>query len=274
MGAHQLSTVNRRLYRQSRVYSMKIDVEPGSLPATAGVAVYVLRDTWDLHGAYRFAMKMYYNAMKEELQAKGAQTRWHDFRVLPDFQSDAVQAVVSAPATATPTMVDLTAPQGQFDFSEVVDQSGNSRVFSLHSQTTSATQYGVMNEWGRLDRVDADPEAASATMPYGDLNPGQDEANYDLLRAKGSNPPYGNDAADQLWRRVGVIKETPTGVSKLSTGFFDAPLGIVVLVSTAFTTDDQVYGMHVTFQAGDYKGVKAPAYATPVLTEAQEYEVV
>jgi hypothetical protein len=51
-------------------------------------------------------------------------------------------------------------------------------------------------------------------------------------------------------------------------------LGIVVLVSTAFTTDDQVYGMHVTFQAGDYKGVKAPAYATPVLTEAKEYEVV
>lgn len=274
MGAHQLSTVNRRLYRQSRVYSMKIDVEPGSLPATSGVAVYVLRDTWDLHGAYKYAMKMYYNAMKEELQAKGAQTRWHDFRVLSDFQSDAVQAVVSAPATGTPSMVDSTSTQGDFDFSEVVDQAGNSRVFSLHSQTSSATQYGILEEWSRLDRVDADPQAADANLPYSGLNPGQDESNYDLLRVRGANPPYGNESSTSLWRRVGVIKETPSGVSKLSTGFFDAPLGIVVLVSTAFTTDNQVYGMHVTFQAGDYKGVKAPAYATPMLTEAKEYEVV
>lgn len=274
MGAHQLSTVNRRLYRQSRVYSMKLDVEPGSQPATAGVAVYVLRDTWDMHGAYKYAMKMYYNAMKEELQAKGAQTRWHDFRVIPDFQADGLNAVVSAPSTGTATMVDNTAGQGEFDSSSVVDQSGNTRVFSLHSQATSATQFGILEEWSRLDRVDADPQSSDASLPYSGLNPGQDEANYDLLRAAGSNPPYATTSETSIWRRVGVIKETPSGVSKLSTGFFDAPLGIVVLVSTAFTTDDQVYGMHVTFQAGDYKGVKAPAYATPVLTEAKEYEVV
>jgi len=272
MGAHQLSATNRRLYRQSRLYSMKLDVEPGSLPATAGVAVYVLRDIWDLHGAYKFAMKNYYNAMKEELQAKGANTRWHDFRVKPDFQADALEAVVSIPDNTTATMDDFEADQGDFDFSEVEDESGTSHSFTLGPE--GANEYGVMNQWQALDRVDDDPASASTILPYAGLTPGQDEANYDLLRTRGAAPPYGNVASSRLWRRVGIIKETPTGVSKLSTGYFDAPLGIVVLVSSAFTTTDQVYGMHVTFQAGDYKGVKAPAYATPVLTEAMEYEVV
>ena len=46
-----LTMTNRRLYRQSRVYSAKVDVDIGSALATAGIDVYVLRDTWDLHGA-------------------------------------------------------------------------------------------------------------------------------------------------------------------------------------------------------------------------------
>lgn len=253
---------------------MKVDLEPGFTLGTQGVTVYALRDTWDLHGAYKLAMKKYYNAMKEELQAKGAKTRWHDFRVLPDFQADALVATISAPAAGTPTMQDSEPAQGDFHFSEVVDQTGNARAFSLHSTNTSATQFGILEEWSRQDSVDADPDTASQTMPYTGLNPGEDEANYDLLRVRGELPPYGATSDTSIWRRVGRLTETASGVSKLSTGFFDAPLGILVFVSDGFTTSDNVYPMHVTFQSGDYKGVKAPAYATPVLTNEKEYEVI
>ena len=77
-----------------------------------------------------------------------------------------------------------------------------------------------------------------------------------------------------MWHKVGVLKTGAAGEQKLTTGFFDAPLGIVVLVSSAFTDVVSTHPITVTFQAGDYKGIKAPAYATPVLTESNEYEVV
>lgn len=272
-GAQELSSVNRRLYRENRVYSMKLDLEPNTSLASAGVSVYVLRDTWDLHGAYKMAMKMYYNAMKEELQAGGARSRWHDFRVLPDFQGPTLRAVVSAPNTSTASMEDDELVRST-NLSLVTDQNGATRLFSMAAQITNATQFGVMKEWQNQDRVDNDPDNKSLDLPYDELIAGRNEQNYDDLKSQGSTPPYDTQASLSAWRRVGKLQETATGVSKLSTGYFDAPLGLVILISDGFTTTETVFGMHVSFQSGDYKGVKAPAYATPQLTESMEYEVV
>jgi len=271
--ANLLSGVNRRLYREARVYNMKIDMEPGFTLGTNGVSVYVLRDTWDLHGAYKMAMKKYYNAMKEESAAGGARARWHDFRVLPDFQGPELAGVVSAPSLGSPSMTDSDVDQ-ETDISAVVDQAGVGRTFSLASHTTNVSQYGMMSEWSFQDRVNDDPATASVNLPYDGLNPGETEANYDILTTQGNAPPYSIDAHLSQWRRVGIIKETPSGVAKLSTGYFEAPLGIVVLLSSSFTEIKNSYALHVTFQKGDYKGVNAPPYATPVLTESMEYEVV
>ncbi len=272
-GANLLSGANRRLYREARLYNMKLDIEPGTALASAGVSVYVLRDTWDLHGAYKMAMQKFYNAMKEELTAAGARGRWHDFRVLPDFQGPELAGVVNAPSGGSPSMTDSDVFQ-ETDISAVVDQSGAGRTFSLSAQTTTSTQYGIMSEWSFSDRINDDPASASVNLAYDGLDPGQDEANYDAIRTQGNTPPYDTDAPLSQWRRVGTIRETASGVSKLSTGYFEAPLGIVVLISSIFTADKQSYSLHATFQKGDYKGVNAPAYATPVLTEAMEYEVV
>lgn len=272
-GAQELSSVNRRLYRENRLYSMKLDVEPGTALAQAGVSVYVLRDTWDLHGAYKTAMKMYYNAMKEELQAGGANSRWHDFRVLPDFQGPTLRAVVSAPSPSAASMVDDETVRST-QMSLVTDQNGATRLFSMAAQITNATQFGVMKEWQNQDRVDNDPASSSLDLPYDELIAGRNEQNYDDLKTQGATPPYDVQASLHAWRRVGNIRETATGVSKLSTGYFDAPLGLVILISSAFTTDEQTWGLHVSFQNGDYKGVKAPAYATPMLVNEKEYEVV
>lgn len=270
-----LSEANRRLYRQSYVYNLKVDVDIGTAMATAGVDVYVLRNTWDLHGAYKFAMKNYYNAMKEELDnATGANTRWHDFRVAPDFQADELEVSVANPDNAAPAMVTDSVGNGDHDFSSVADAAGTQRIFSLDT-TTTGTEFSIIDEWRDKDRVDQDPATASTEMPYAGLVENLDEANYDILRQNGAVPPYDELAETSLWHKVGTIKQvTPDGVTKLTTGFFEAPLGLVILVSPAFTTSVTHHPLTVTFQAGDYKGVKAIRYATPMLTEAMEYEVV
>jgi len=269
-----LSSINRRLYRQSRVYSMKLDVDIGSVAAADGVDVYVLNDTWDLHGAYKLAMKTYYNAIKEELMAKNANTRWYDFRVKSDFQADEVAFATYNPASSTPTMTGNTVPFGDQDFSSFADAAGTMRTFSLDSGS-SASEFSISAEWSRQSRIDADPSTVSTAMAYAGVVEDYDEATYDALRENGALPPYDQVTDTDLWRKVGTIRQvSPDGVAKLSTGFFDAPLGIVILISNTFTTSNRTHDIYVTFQKGDYKGVKAPSYATPVLTPDNVYEVI
>lgn len=268
-----LSIANRRLYRQSRVYSMKIDLDPESTLSNAGVEVYVLRDNWDLHGAYKFAMEQYYNANREEMQAGGAKTRWHDFRVQSGVDSDLLNpAVAQEDLNAVGDFVVLN--EGDHTYASIADASGTNHEFTLHRQP-SATQYGILSEWSKKDRVDLDPSSTSTTMPYAGISEDVDEANYDLLRDSGDNPPYSTDSDLYPWVKVAHLQAATN--QKLSSGFFDAPLGIVILRSVAgFPTGAAVKELPVTvtFQKGNYKGVKAPAYATPTLTEEMKYKVV
>jgi hypothetical protein len=268
-----LSIANRRLYRQSRVYSMKIDVDPESALALAGVEVYVLRNNWDLHGAYKLAMEQYYNANREEMMAGGAKTRWHDFRVQSGVDSDLLlPAAAQEDLNAVGDFVTLS--EGDHSYASITDSAGTFHEFTLH-RNPSGTQYGILDEWMKKDRADPDPSSASTSLPYAGISEDVDEANYDLLRASGDYPPYALDADEYCWVKVSHLQAGTN--QKLSTGFFEAPLGLVILRSTGgFPTAAAVRELPVTvtFQSGKYKGVKAPAYATPVLTPEKKYEVV
>ena len=270
-----VSTMNRRQYRQSRVPSMKIDVDVGTAHASAGIEVYALRNTWDLHGAYRMAMKQYYNAMKEELaNAPGGKTRWMDFRVQVGIGADLLVPVVhDEPSTPAGAFADVRLDDGDFSYSSVYDSAGTQKTF-VTGDTPTASQYSIITEWSRSNKVQESPASVSTTLPYRDIQEDTDENNYDLVKAIGDQPPYQASADTDVWHKVGVLRTGAAGEQKLTTGFFDAPLGIVVLVSSAFTDVVSTHPITVTFQAGDYKGIKAPAYATPVLTESNEYEVV
>lgn len=276
--ASRLATMaNRRLYRQSYVYSIKVDVEADSAAALAGVKVFALRDGWDLHGAYRWAMQNYYNAMKEELQVGGAATRWHDFRVRPGLHEATDALMWSTPAVGVTTMGNGTViPENEYDYSTIVDADGNTKSFTL-DETTSATQFGILKEWQKKDRVDADPAGSDTNLSYDGLTSENDGENYTILRSNGAAVPYGEDANISPWIEICELKQTSSGAQKLTTGFVNAPLGILMIESTAFALQDppapQYLPIVVTLQAGDYKGVKAHPYATPVLTEAKEYEV-
>lgn len=280
-GAQLLTFANRRLYRQSYTYSMKVDVDVDSTAATAGVEVYVLRDTWDLHGAYRWAMKNYYNTMKEELAVGGAATRWHDFRVSPGALAGENTVPVArdvnlvAGAADMGTFIPLSG--GDYDISSVVDADGNTKQFSLDPAST-ATVYSIMQEWQKKDRVDAEPAASDTSLSYDGINSENDGENYTILRSNGAAPPYSTSSDSGAFVKVGELKTNTNGSQKLSTGYFDAPLGIVILVSTGFTVSDPAIVRNlpitVSFQSGNYKGVKATPYATPQLVDGKEYEVV
>lgn len=272
-----LGPINRRQYRQSRVPSLKIDVDQGSGLAQAGVKVYCLRNTWDMHGAYRFAMEQYYNAMKEELDmAAGSRGRWLDFRVQANIGADLLcPRVEDQPTSPAGSFTPNRLTTGDFTYSSVYDASGVQKVFVTSDTASSATEWSIFEEWSRKDQVQESPAGASQTMPYRDIQEDTDENNYDLMRNIGDAPPYSAVSENDMWMQVAEIGETAAGVQKLTTGFFEAPLGIVVLVSAGFTAgQEQNHPLTLTCQKGDYKGIKAPAYATPVLTEDMTYKVV
>lgn len=270
-----LGNANRRLYRQSYVYNLKIDVDIGSALATAGVDVYVLRDTWDLHGAYKEAMKQYYNAMREELGTPNVDTRWHDFRVSSDLLADEMVPVTFNPQASVPLFNADQLTDGDHDLSQVVTSAGVTKTFVLDDAAT-ASQFSIIQEWQKRDQVDVKDTGLSAFQPYTGIVEDYDSANHVILADNGRVPPYNDQSDLSLWHKVTTLKQvSPDGVMKLSSGFIEAPLGLVILVSSGFTTDLTAdRGVTLTFQSGDYKGVKATRYATPVLTDSMEYEVV
>lgn len=264
-----LSETNRRLYRQSKVYPMKIDIDLDSPLAASGIKVYALNDTWDLHGAYKYAMKSYYNAMKEEMEMSGGQIgRWHDFRIITGVDSNLLVPLIHNQALSG-SRVDV----GEHSYTQIVDSAGTQRGFGLQA-ATDAFNYSILSEWSNVDQVDDDPVTSSANTPYNQLTDEIDDANRDRLQSEGDEAPYNTTAITSPWRRVATLKVGPAGEQKLSTGFFDAPLGMVILVGGfAPSGSGQDNGIQVSFQHGDYKGVKAYPYATPKKT-ANGYEVV
>lgn len=257
------------MYRQSKVYSMKIDMDIDSSLAPSGVTVYVLNDTWDLHGAYKLAMESFYNAMKEEIAAGPGQVgRWMDFKIAAGVSSDLAWPVIQNNA-----LNDDRLDQGEHQYSQVQNSgSATSRIFSLTPNTT-ASEWAILGEWGQRDRVDDDPVNQAPNTPYQDLTDELDDANRDLLQSQYNEPPYAPTAEQSAWRKVTTLKVGAGGEQKLTTGYFDAPLGIVIL--DGFPNDSAgTRGITVCFQSGDYKGVKAVPYATPMLTESKEYKVV
>ena len=75
-----LSKTNRRLYRQSRNYQVKIDADPD---ASQTYNVYALADTWMVERALKMGYDMYQlrsESARDRLKDNSI-ARWEDFRV-------------------------------------------------------------------------------------------------------------------------------------------------------------------------------------------------
>ena len=275
-----LSKLNHRLYRQGRKYTVKVDLNLPMSGTDEGWAlkqnqleVYALMPTWYVHGMWRQAKSAFDDAMALEMDALSPSNlaRWRDFRVRSGWRESAAGLPTGADGTQMPIMFspDGNATPfvgGEFNFSLVENlDTANSMDFSFGS--ADATTFSLPAEFSLSRNESASPETVIATAPYHELNANLESDDYALLQANGNEPPYNADNfPTALWVRVGVLgveydgNTPPTNafISKMSTGYFEAPCGFIGLKSNFF--DEGVdFGPTITVevQKGDYRGVKA-----------------
>lgn len=257
-GARFLSVLNRRLYRFGRNYSMKVDVRPDY--AGSAIEVFVLRDDWAVQKAFQMAYQHYLDntADERETMANTQVARWEDFRVqdgliLAGGKNIAYPVLHTDSAGAVP----LTA--GEFVDSKVVDNAGTQRTFTWGAP--GATQYGVLQEYDKAGNSSQDPSSfvSGVNGPYADIDATKDAATYDNLEDDGNQPPYDRDGVNTLspWVRIAVLGSSAAGVQRLSSGFFTAPCGLILL--KGFTETSEAYSVEIEAKSGDYKGVHAPS---------------
>lgn len=252
-----LSKVNRRLYRHGREYEVKVDLNP---QASQIYTVYALSDSWMNDRAFKMAYDMYLeNGDDERDRLKGSNiARWEDFRTRSGFDGQFGQAnpvLYSSPSFGG--RVELTA--GEFFVSQVVDAAGVNKSFSWGSAT--ASRYSLLAEYDKAGNAQTDPTTSTGDMPYDDLMADDSAAMANLLQTAGNEPPYdanGVNAASP-WVKVAELSAATTA-QKLSTGFFKAPCGFVLIAAGANGDEIPVMRhMHLTAKAGAYKGVHAPS---------------
>lgn len=248
-----LSIANRRLYRYGKMYQLKIDLDVDvTVGSDVEVEVYALANTWDIQRAYALAKKTYDEAYADERTlGKGQIARWTDFRI-----NHGINGTVGDidPVTFDRDTLALTVQNEGEHALSVVDVAGTLKGFTWGS--SSGGELSVLEEWDNVGNVSLDPQSISTTAPYAGVN--SDDLNSNEMTAlgnRGDSPPYAQSTSGDIYVRIGTLYYRPgaTGMSRTSTGFFDAPCGTVVLVTNNLANGS----LRMTAKAGDYKGVHA-----------------
>jgi hypothetical protein len=256
-GARFLSVTNRRLYRFGRYYQSKIDVRPDY--AGPAIEVFVLRDDWAVQKGFQMAYQKYLdNTMDERENLASTQVaRWEDFRCEAGLTLPVNQArpVLHDPAGAIIGASVLNA--GEFVLSEVVDSAGTTRTFTWGDG--AATKYSILGEYAKAANVNQQPQSGTTESPYENIDANTQEGAADGLMQNGNAAPYNGSTVNDAtpWVRVAVLGSGTAGQQKLSSGFFTAPCGLVLL--KGFGETSEAYSAAIEFKSGDYKGVHAPS---------------
>ena len=250
--AQLLSKTNRRLYRQARTYDFKLDLE-ANVTGAGQIHVYALADNWMNSKALQMAYAMYLENLASERSRLDEQqiARWEDFRVRSGADITVVDPIQYDAAFTT---VPLTL--GEFAITQVVDAAGQAKSFSWGGATLS--RYSILEEYDKAGNAQQSPSAGTTSAPYDSLMADDNLLKGDVLQTKGNEPPYDANGvgAGSPWVRVATLS---TGSSqKLSTGFFKAPCGLVI-VNNASASPVAEQFMQWEVRAGDYKGVDAPS---------------
>ena len=252
-----LSGYNHRLYRQHGSYRIKVDLHTGT--QQLNMKVYALANTWWVKRAIQMAKQVHDDAMAEErAMTKGA--RWYDFRIDHNTTAvssvdDLVPAMHAAPgAVATPNI-----HPGEYVPSVISDAAGNQKEFRILG-ATSGFGWNIFTEYDNLANTARDPESPlPAGAGYDGADVTIDGSNIETLNNFGDLPPYNNETfPNEAFTLVGELYRggATSGLQKLSTGFFDAPLG---LFWVEYTNTEQ-HRLQLTVAPGNYKGVHMEAY--------------
>ena len=259
-----LSLINHRLYRQGRNYRVRVSIT--SPNASGGAAITTLPDTWWARTAYSKVRKLWMTRVenKKKLDSKSV-GRWNDFKIGYDAThrtnfGSALKPMLITDATGTQAA--MATSNEEWNLSELMDNDGNDNTFRFISTATTSNVVNVVQAYSNLDNIFApDPdETGSGANIYADFHDGiEDESDMD---DQGDFPPYHETDFPQmevLQSQLVCIfglgaAETAAGIQRLSSGYFDAPLGLLRITPAANQE------LTIEVQAGDYKGVHGPAW--------------
>lgn len=252
-----LSASNHRLYRYGKRYEMKVDADISLFAPGNSITVWALADTWAIQKAYEEAKLVFDKAYINEREnlSKDARARWFDFRANMGVTGDTMVPVFSEdPITSSLTYM----TGGEFASSIVEDQAGVTRAFSW-SPATSASTYSIPAEYNLSGNTSTSPTTPTGAGPYDDLQADSSAVEMQALQDRGNLPPYEADSFPPVWVKIGTLElSSQEAAQRLSTGYFHAPCGQVVLQLTgALNTSTLSNKVSVEFKAGDYKGIKA-----------------
>lgn len=241
-----LSNVNHRIYRQHMNYTCRVNLEDeGTTPV---IDVYALMPSWYVMNALRTAKRVHDEAMKEERAAVG-QARWYDFRIEPDLTL--AESLKARGLDKSLANADVDRAGYEYVFSQVEDANGNARTFVL-SSATSGSVYNVFEEYDAMGNISNDPVTIAAGG-YDELHAGNEAENQVYLLSRGNSPPYNPTTWNVVWVKVGTLYRNAQGDASRSTGFFEAPLGVIYIPNHASVADQ----LSLEVKAGTYKGVQA-----------------
>lgn len=254
-----LSQVNHRLYRQSRVYKVKVSLhgtgEAAALPSGLGVDVYAISDTWMNQNAYQEAYDQFVENSREEKEQLGkSAARWNDFRVAHGFSAAFMMPFLSE--GAGPSI--LTT--GEYEVSEVTDAAGNANTFRWIG--TGAQTFNIIDEYDNMGNTDATPSTPQTGVAYDGLTDELDDNQMVHMSNDGNNPPYAAATLENgVFSRVGRLFIGANGDGKLTTGYFNAPCGLIFLRGVGGGTSTNLTEIiQIEVQGGDYKGVHGAPY--------------
>lgn len=254
------SEINHRKYDQLMTYTVKIDLDASYTGGT--FQVYALQDTWMLKQAIAMAHAVYNVNTKEEraMMEEKMLAKWGGFRLksgVPIGQFTEACATQKdwaiAPYSWTPVNT------AEIYFSEVTSSAGQA-FFGLTGFTTP-TYYNIIEQLDLSQNTIPSPSTVNTQIPYDgiEVDVSTSDATYEHLQQDGNLPPYSRDSLElNVWTHVGTLHIDSNGNQKLTTGYFDAPLGMILLDGyNGQTAVDGVPALSIEFQKGNYQGVKA-----------------
>lgn len=262
-----LSRLNHRLYRQSRVYPCNVRLRNDS--DLTSVEVYALRSDWMMVKSIQMAYKMYRKATEETRNVMSSKqiARWEDFRINHGIvgANNGAPVIYGWPAGGPPSVPALNIlTTGEFELSVVRDQNDVDKTFTL-GNANPANEFNILEEYNKAADVDSSPSnlvgPTGTQLPYDELTDAQESDIAADLSGRGNEPPYDADdiAEDYAWVHVGTLGIGANGQQVLSTGFFDAPLGLIMIDGYVYQGSPTDLDISVEVKSGDYKGVMGPS---------------
>lgn len=248
-----LSAINHRLYRQGKLYTVKIE-NPIFLPPGYGFTLKRLPNTWWMQKAWHLAKEARDDQLSQSTRKFG---RWDDFRV----GWDATYKSGTFPSNADYSGTWAADENILSQIHDATTSDDHEFVVFGAARDASTNLYGIIEQYDQMaNTVQNQPGGAGATEAYANTfaDAGLVEEAGDIKALQGDNAPYDMDSFNGA-TDVGAIQIGTIGTIANGTGdgrnsiITDLPLGLFKMENGT----DSGWVVQVTVMAGNYKGVKA-----------------